>query len=120
MLQKLHGKYRNYYKQISSNIMSMEIKMHGNPMIIISTYIPHGDSDNNSRDRVWEDLGGYIGDIPEAVNIIVRGDLNTNLHTRKEGEENHIGPNIYGRGAEFLRNKELLTPANKTTNRNTA
>ena len=112
--------YRNYYKQISSNIMSMEINMHGNPMIIISTYIPHDDSDNKSRDRAWEDLRGFIGDIPEAINVIVLGDLNTNLHTRKEGEENHIGPNIYGRGAEFLRNKELLTPANKTTNRNTA
>ena len=49
LLRKLHGKYRNYYKQISSNIMSMEINMHGNPMIIISTYIPHDDSDNNSR-----------------------------------------------------------------------
>ena len=53
-------KYRNYYKQISSNIMSMEINMHGNPMIIISTYIPHDDSDNNSRDRVWEDLSGLL------------------------------------------------------------
>ena len=91
--------YRNYYKQISSNIMSMEINMHGNPMIIISTYIPHDDSDNNSRDRVCEDLSGFIGDIPEAIHVIVLGDLNTNLHTRKEGEENHVGPNIYGRGA---------------------
>ena len=96
-------KYRNYYKQISSYIMSMEINMHGNPMIIISAYIPHDDSDNNSRDRAWEDLSGFIGDIPEAINVIVLGGLNTHLHTRKEGEENHIGPNLYGRGAEFLR-----------------
>ena len=57
-------KYRNYYKQISSNIMSMEIDMHGNPIIIISAYIPHDDSDNNSRDKVWEYLNGFIGDIP--------------------------------------------------------
>ena len=32
-------KYRNYYKQIPSNRMPMEINLHGNPMIIISTYI---------------------------------------------------------------------------------
>ena len=91
-------KYRNHYKQISSNIMSMEINMHGNPLIIISVYTPHDDSDSNSRDRVCEDLSGFIGNIPEAINVIVLGDLNINLHTRKEGEENHIGPNIYGRG----------------------
>ena len=79
--------------------MSMEINMHGNSMIIISTYIPHGDSDNNSRDRVWGDLSGFIGDMPEAIHVIVLGDLNTNLHTRREGEENRTGPNVYGRGA---------------------
>ena len=78
--------------------MSMEINMHGNPLIIISVYIPHDDSDDNSRDRVWEDLNGFIGNIPEAIHVIVLGDLNTNLHTRKEGEENQIGSNIYGRG----------------------
>ena len=44
--------------------MSMEIDMHGNPIIIISAYIPHDDSDNNSRDKVWEYLNGFIGDIP--------------------------------------------------------
>ena len=91
-------KYTNHYKQFSSNIMSMETNMHGSPLVIISVYIPHGDSDNNSRDRVWEYLSGFIGDIPEAIHVIVLGDLSTNLHIRKEGEENHIGPNIYGRG----------------------
>ena len=95
----------------------MEINMHGNPLMIISACIPHGDSDNNSRDRVWENLSGFIGDIPEAIHVIVLGDLNTNLHTRKEGEENHMGPSIYGRGAYFLRDTEVLTPAEKTTNR---
>ena len=91
--------------------------MHGNALIIISVYIPHDDSDDNSRDSAWEDLSGLIGDIPEAINVIVLGDLNTKLHARREGEENHTGPNIYGRGSEFLRNRELLTPAEKTTNR---
>ena len=70
-----------------------------------------------TRDRAREDLIGFIGDVPEAINVTVPGDLNTNLHTREEGEENHIGPNIYGRGKQFLRKRELLTPAEKTTNR---
>ena len=111
------GKHRNHYKQISSNIMPMETNMHGNPLTIISVYIPHDDGDNISRDKVWGDWNGFVGNIPEAINVIVLGDLNTNLHARKEGEENYIGPSIYGRGVEVLRNKELLTPAGKTTNR---
>ena len=69
---------------------------------------------NNSRDRVCEYLNGFIGNIPEAIKITVLGDVKTGLHARKEGEENHIGPNIYGRGAYFIRNKELLTPGEAT------
>ena len=34
-------KYRNNHKQIESHIMTIEINMHGNPMVIASTYIPH-------------------------------------------------------------------------------
>ena len=85
--------------------MSMEINMHGNPMIIISTYIPHDDSDNNSRDRAWEDLSGLIGEIPEAIHVSVLGDLNTNPHTRKADEEDHVGPNIYGKGFYLISKK---------------
>ena len=33
-----------------------------------------------------------------------------------KGEDDYVGPNIYGRGIAFLRNKELFTPA-KTTDR---
>ena len=80
-------KYRNNYKQMTSNLMSMEINMHGNPLVIISAYMPHDDSDNQSRERTWEDPTGYLGTIPEAINIIVLGDLNVNLHARKNGEE---------------------------------
>ena len=54
---------------------------------------------------------------PEAINTVVLGDLNTNIHARKEEEEGHIGPHIYGRGMDCLRNKEHNTLANKTANR---
>ena len=91
--------------------------MHGNPLITASTYIPHEESDNNTRDRIWEELNEHIRSIPEAVNIIIVGDLNTSIHARKEEEEDYIGPNILGKGIEFLRQKEHNTPEDKTTNR---
>ena len=111
-------KYRNYYRQVSSNMIAMELNMHGDPLIIASVYIPHENTnDERIRQRAWEDLTDFITETPEAIRTIIMGDLNTNLHAKKEDEEEHIGPHIFGKGIDFLRNKEHNTPANKTTNR---
>ena len=99
-------------------MIAMELNMHGNPLIIASVYIPHENTnDERIRQRAWEDLTDFITETPEAINTIIMGDLNTNLHAKKEDEEEHIGPHVFGKGTEFLRNKEHHTPANKTTNR---
>ena len=82
--------------------------MHGNPMVIVSAYMPHVGSDNSSRDRTWEDPNGYVRKIPEAVNVNVIGDLSISLHARKEGEEYHIGPNIWKR-RRFLKTHGINT-----------
>ena len=48
--------YRNYYRQVSSNMVAMELNMHGNPLITASVYIPHENTnDENIRQRAWED-----------------------------------------------------------------
>ena len=111
-------KYRNYHRQVPSNLIAMELNMHGNPIMVTSAYIPHDSTnDDRIRRRAWEDLTNFINETPEAINTIIPGDLNTSIHARKEKEEGHIGPHIYWRGMDFLRNKEHNTLANKTTNR---
>ena len=111
-------KYRNYYRQISSNMIAMELNMHGNPLIIASIYMPHENTDDErTRQRAWEDLTDFVTETSEAINTIIIGDLNTNIDAKKEEEDGHIGPHVYGKGIDFLRNKEHNTPANKTTNR---
>ena len=111
-------KYRGYYRQISSNIIAMELNMQGNPLIIASVYITHGCiNDDRIRQRACKDHANFITEAPEAINTIVMGGLNTNIHAQRGEEEGHIGPHMYGRGIYFLRNKEHNTPANKTTNR---
>ena len=76
----------------------MELNMHGNPIIIASAYIPHDNTnDDRIRQRAWEDLTNFINETPEAINTIILGDLNTNIHARKEEEEEHIGPHIWER-----------------------
>ena len=88
-------KSRNYYRQVSSNMVAMELNMRGNPLIIASVYIPHeSTNDEIIRQRAWEDITYFITETPEAINTIFMGDLNTNLHAKKEEEEEHIGPYI--------------------------
>eukprot|EP00972_Heterocapsa_arctica_P024564 3622848-Heterocapsa_arctica.AAC.1 len=40
--------------------------------------------------------------------MIILGDFNAQLHTKKEGEEPYIGPHICGKGLAFLLAKENL------------
>ena len=86
-------------------MIAMEPNMHGNPLIIASGYIPHENTnDERIRQRAWEDLADFVTETSEAINVIIIGDLNTNIHANQE-EDGHIGPHIYGRGMDFLRSK---------------
>ena len=97
---------------------AMKLNMHGNPLIIASVYIPHENTDDEiTRQRAWEDLTDFVTETSEAIDTTLIGDLNANLHAKKEEEDGHIGPHVYGKGMDFLRNREHNTLANKTTNR---
>ena len=79
-------KSRNNYKQIGSHIMTIEINMHGNPMVIASTYIPHDQTPDIPRQHAWDLLDETITLTPIAKHLILLGDLNTSLHARKEAK----------------------------------
>ena len=54
-------KYRNYYRQVPSNMIAMELNTHGNPPIITSAYIPHENTnDERIRQRAWEDPTDFV------------------------------------------------------------
>ena len=79
-------KYRNNYKQTDSHIMTIEINMHGNPMVIASTYIPRDQTPDIPRQHAWDLLDETITQTPIVKNLALFGDLNTSLHAGKEGE----------------------------------
>ena len=79
-------KFRNDYKQIDSHIMAVEINMHGDPMVIASTYIPHDQTPDIPRQHAWDLLDETITLTPIAKHLILLGDLNTSLHARKEAK----------------------------------
>eukprot|EP00972_Heterocapsa_arctica_P055784 8228470-Heterocapsa_arctica.AAC.1 len=97
--------------------MDIEINMHGNPLVIITAYMPHDGVNEDKRLPIWQNLSNRISAIPPSKNLIILGDFNAQLHTRKEGEETYIGPHIFGKGADFLLAKENLQ-GEKVFNRN--
>ena len=70
-------KYRNNYKQIDNHTLTIEINMHGNPMITASIYMPHDQTPDIPRQQAWELLDETIAQTPIAKNLILLGDLNT-------------------------------------------
>ena len=102
-------KYRTSYVQISSNVATLELSMHRNPLVIVTAYMPHDavlPIQQPRRIAAWEELETTINNITEAKNIIICGDFNAALHHIKEDEEDIIGNHIFGKGIEFLRTKE--------------
>ena len=97
--------------------MTIEINMHGNPMVIASTYIPHDQTPAIPRQHAWDLLDETITQTPIVKSLILFGDLDTSLHARKEGEDDYIGEHIFGKGMPFLTLKETYIPAWKIDNR---
>eukprot|EP00972_Heterocapsa_arctica_P073538 10861108-Heterocapsa_arctica.AAC.1 len=79
--------------------------------------MPHDGVNEDKRLSTWENLSNRITEIPPSKNLIILGDFNTQLHTRKEGEEPYLGLHILGKGNAFLLNKENLQ-GEKVFNRN--
>ena len=106
-------KYRTNYLQVSSNVATMELSMHGNPLVIISCYLPHDavlQHIQPKRTAAWDELHDTINKTTEAKNLIVCGDFNAALHHRKEGEEDVIGQHVFRKGGLFLATKEDRMP----------
>ena len=98
--------YRVQYTLHSSTLAEIEFNMQGNRLVLMTAYIPHDQVAEETRAQSWDSLEHRTLEIPEARNLIIVGDFNSALHTRKQGEENVLGPNIYGKGAEHLQRIE--------------
>ena len=102
-------KYRTNHLQISGNIATMELSMHGNPLVIISCYLPHDavlQHVQPQRTAALEELQETISKITETKNIVC-GDFNAALHHRKEGEEDVVGQHVFEKGRQFLETKKV-------------
>ena len=58
-------KYRNHYIQHSSRIAEMETNMHGNPLVILTAYMPHGASAEIKWLAAWKEMSNRIRNISQ-------------------------------------------------------
>ena len=65
------GKYRNHYIQHSSHLAEMGINMHGNPVVILTAYMPHDASAEIQRLAAWEGMSNRIRSISHNKNVVV-------------------------------------------------
>ena len=75
---------------------------------MLSAYMPHGASNEIKSFTLWEDLFKRIGDISHN-NVMVLGDFNAAIRARMAGEEECLGPHIWGKGLVFLREGRLAS-----------
>ena len=91
--------------------------MHGNPLVIVSCYLPHDAVLQHTysqprRTAAREELHDTINKVTEAKNLIVCGDFNAAVHHRKADEEDIIGQRVFEKGRLFRATKEDRMPDN--------
>ena len=90
--------------------------MHGNPLVILTAYMPHDASAEIKRLAAWEDMSNRVRSISHNKYVVVLGGPNAALHARKEGEEKCLGLQVWGKGIAFRREAEGLLPENMNRN----
>ena len=90
--------------------------MHGNPLGVYSQPTCHMTLPLKLKDLQHGKKCQTEEGIYHNKNVIVLGDLNAALHARKEGEEECLGLQVWGKSIAPLREKEGLLPENVNRN----
>ena len=58
-------KNTDHYIQHSSHLAEIEINMHGNPLVILTAYMPHDASAEIKRLAAWEEMSNRIRNVTQ-------------------------------------------------------
>ena len=85
--------------QHTSRILQITLSMQSGDVHFIGVYAPHDKHDYSSvKEPFWETLTDIVSSIPYPEPFYITGDFNVRLQGRKRGEEQHIGPHVFGKG----------------------
>ena len=93
-----------YYRQFSGRSVVLGLRTNSQPLIINSILAPHNATTAEGKQQFWKQLTLEAKKHKNAIHITL-GDTNTRWHCRLPGEEDILGPHIFGRGEEYLRGK---------------
>ena len=99
------------YTQFSNRLASIKIRISGGQAVFISAYAPHGGYPFAERQAFYDELERFaLLQKPHGPTVIL-GDFNARLHRRRGGENEWMGPFVFGNpdaGEDPLSNRELL------------
>ena len=93
--------------QHSARCLQITFAASSGDMHFIGVYAPHNKLDvEQIKQPFWHSLDTLLKRIPLPEPVYILGDYNVRLQGRYKGEEHIIGPHIYGRGKEYIKNEE--------------
>ena len=84
------------FTQLNSRLASIKFRVSGGQVVFISAYAPHGGYDFDFRQSFFNDLEHFYRRQKPHGPTLVLGDLNSRLHVRRPGEEDELGPFVFG------------------------
>ena len=98
--------------QMNGRIMTVKLKSKGRNLNFVSCYAPHSGYSTEDKLAFWDKLATLAARIKEV--LYIGGDMDALLHNRFQAEENVMGPNISGRGLNYLRTVSDATLQNRS------
>ena len=93
--------------QHSSRILEIVLACRSGDVHLFGVYAPHDKSDDEVRKApFWQKLEDAIAKIPQPEPYYVLDDFNVRLQGRFLSEHNILGPHVYGKGLEAIKQQQ--------------
>ena len=87
-------------KQINGRIIVATFEAQGSPVSFICAYAPHSGHNIEEKEGFYDQLSNEISQLKGC--FYVGGDFNARIHYVRDSDKDVCGPNIVGRGMQYL------------------
>jgi len=81
-------------------IVAVSLDIAHRALVVICCYSPQSARPEEERTAFFESLSEMMGRVERKHAMLLLGDFNARIHGRRSGEEQYIGPPVYGRGVQ--------------------
>ena len=83
---------------VNSRLARISLLISGGELNILNTYVPQNARPEEERRAHFEQLQNAISKIEHKGPFVILGDFNSRIHGKLHGEDDVIGPHIFGKG----------------------